>query len=442
MIFSKLKKIFLQDKYFIKKLFSTSINRGLAAFGTFFFNFSLAKFLGINEFGNFMIAYSLSIGLGFIARFGMASAILRFGSIMVSKNQFGKIKKLRKDVFKISMLTSIGLALIVIIFRKFIISWFSDNSNLELLLISFAISLPFNSYLTIQSSFLKAYKKPEIAPLFEIGLTVFITGLIVAIFALLGTKINGIIASVIFGISCLIILLIGNFILNKIVKKTENGFFYKEENFEGFYKSLPDYSISAITVYILKFSPTIVLGMFYSGKDVGLFSVANSTAFFITFIEWIVNSVYAPHFASYYHLGKINELKKLVINSTIYMLAIAFPIFLILISFPNLILSYFGNEFLEAKLGLIILASAQLFNVATGPVYFLLNMTGHEKSLRNIVIFTAIISISASFILIPKFGFLGAVYATALGLVIQNIISVHNSSKILGFSFFTKFNKN
>src|SRR5690606_7737260 len=148
----------------------------------------------------------------------------------------------------------------------------------------------------------------------------------------------------------------------------------KLDEYSQFLKSLPDYSLTGMTMYLLKFSPTLIMGLYISGEEIGLFSLANSTAFVISFVLWIINSVSSPYFASYYAENNLYELQRMVRNSTLYMLILAVPIFLIITIFPSFILSFFGEEYIEAKNGLIILACAQLFNVATGPVYLLLRM--------------------------------------------------------------------
>lgn len=436
-IIDSLKQKLINDQKIIKKLISTTITRGLAAVGTFVFNFVLAKYLDVSSFGYFMLAYSILIGLGFIVKIGMPFAIMRFAGIMSVNKEFGKIKKLRKDVSILTIAISTFLGLGLIILKNYISFKFFDNIDVGNMLIMFAFSLPFYSFLTIQSSFMKAFKRPEIAPIFEVGLTTFLTGAGVALLAFFGLKIDSFLASVIFFLASIIVVTIGHFTLNRIIKKETKGVFFKTERYQGFYKTLPDYALSSIAGYLLKFSPTIILGLYASGKDIGLYSLANSTAFIINFVLWIINTVYAPHFASSYSHGKIKELRNLVRNSILYMLAIAVPIFLIIISFPSTILSFFGEEFVEAKTALIIMAVAQLFNVSTGPVYFLLNMTGHQRYLRNIVIITAILSISGSLVLVPLYGFIGAAIATALGLIIQNSFAFYHSNKHLNLKILT-----
>ena len=437
----KIRKQIKKDKHLINKLIKTAIARSISALGTFVFNFVLAKCLNISDYGYFMLSYSILVGLGFFSRFGMSTAVIRFVSIMFSKQTFGQIKKLRRDIFLINISANIVLGLLLICFRSYIGTRFFDGFPVEDMLLVFAFALPFYSYQTIQSSFFKAYKRPELAPFFEIGLTTFLTGTIVAALAWIGLQTTGLNAAIAFLFSSIFVVFCGYLILSKITRKAEGGRKFSIEKYSGFYSTLPDYALAAITGYFLKFSPTIILGFFATGKDVGLYSLVNSTSFVINFVLWIVTTVYAPHFADYYNQGEMKKLKGLYFSSTFYMMLIAVPVFLVIIIFPSFILGFFGSDFIEAKFALVILACAQLFNVMTGQVNSLLNMTGHQRKLRNIVLLTACISIGSSLLLTPHYGYMGAVIATAIGLIFQNSMAFYHSNKYLGIDILSMIKK-
>ncbi len=435
-IFRKVGSFLKGDSAIIKKLLLTASSRGLSAGGTFLFNFVLAKKLDIDSFGYFMLAYSILIGLSFFARVGMPLAILRFGGILFSDGQIGAINYLRKKTFLVSLILSIVLGLLLIVSSQFLSNYFFDGIDIRNLLALFAFSLPFYSFLNIQSAYLKAIKRPELAPFFEVGLTVFLTAVVVWGMSLLDITVDNSRAAFAFLISSAVVAFCGYATLNRVLKKkiSSNELNHSPSShfdIKEFYKTLPDYSFSTITNYFLKFSPTLILGLYVTGFQIGLYSLANSISFLISFVLWIISSVYAPYFASAHKNGDTLKLRGLVIRSMIYCVVIALPIFLIVIIFPELILSYFGDEFVKAKWALIILGIAQMFNVLTGPIYFLLNMTGYEAYLRKIILITAVISITASFVLIPMYGYMGAVYANAIGLVLQNSFAFYHSNKYL-----------
>ncbi len=183
---SRIKSRIKKDKDILRKLIYTVLSRGISAMGTFIFNFVLAKFLGVKDFGNFMLAYSILIGMGFLSRFGMSSAIIRFGAIMYNENNIKEIKKLRLTVLRVFLITSSTSALFLMFFKDIISYFFFDNAPVNNVLLFFSLALPFYSYLIIQSAFLKAFKRPEIAPFFEVGLSTFLTGAGILLLAWIG----------------------------------------------------------------------------------------------------------------------------------------------------------------------------------------------------------------------------------------------------------------
>lgn len=435
--FSKLKSFFLKDTELLKKIFFTTLSRGAAAGGTFVFNFILAKFLDIDDFGHFMLAYTILVGLSIVSRFGMGTAVLRFAGVLYENKNPGQLKKLNVDALKLNLLLSITLSICLLLFKKTLANYFFDGELVDSLLTVIAIVIPFYSYIGLQSAFMKAYKKPQWAALFEIGIVNFFTGSIVLCLALVGLEITKEIASVILLLSCVAVVFVGSEYVKRILRKsTMTSKVIQVETNTNFFRTLPDYALSSIIDYSVKFTPTLFLGYFASSSDVGLYSLANRIAIVISFILWIINSVYAPYFANLYENGDKIKLQQMVKNSMLYMILIATPLFLIILIFSTQILGYFGSAYKDASFALILLGTGQYINVLTGPVVFLLNMTGLQKKIRNIVILTGALSIISSLIFIPIYGIMGAVFSTVIGLVIQNLLALYITKRDLEISIF------
>lgn len=167
-------------------------------------------------------------------------------------------------------------------------------------------------------------------------------------------------------------------------------------------------------------SGTFVLGAVSRMDDVGIFTVALRTAMMISLVLFAVNSVAAPRFAALHAAGDRGRLERLARTSTLAMLVIAAPLLALLIFAPSWVLGLFGEGFRAGAAALTVLALGQFFNVATGSVGWLLKMSGHERSLRNVVVTAQVITFGLCCVLIPRFGLMGAAWATAAGVVLQN----------------------
>jgi O-antigen/teichoic acid export membrane protein len=116
------------------------------------------------------------------------------------------------------------------------------------------------------------------------------------------------------------------------------------------------------------------------------------------------------------------------------MTLISLPITLIICFFPNSIMSLFGKDFQGGRWFLIILAIGQFINVSTGSVGYLLTMSGHEKPLKNVRIWNAVLAVVLAFILNPIYGAIGSAIATSIALAGSNLMALVLVKKYLGFN--------
>jgi O-antigen/teichoic acid export membrane protein len=116
------------------------------------------------------------------------------------------------------------------------------------------------------------------------------------------------------------------------------------------------------------------------------------------------------------------------------MLLFATPVLIIMLCVPHFFMGLFGEEYKQAAPLLQILIIGQFINVITGSVGFLLNMSGHEKDMRNVVFISGSLAVVLSLILIPLYGVTGAAIATAIALASQNLLAVYKVKQRLGFN--------
>jgi O-antigen/teichoic acid export membrane protein len=177
----------------------------------------------------------------------------------------------------------------------------------------------------------------------------------------------------------------------------------------------------------------LALGMFGSDADVGTYRVAVQLATLIIFGLQVVNGIQSPHVAHMYASGDMPRLHKLIARSSQAVLLFALPVMLVLVVFGKPIIALaFGKEFEGAYLPLVILSVGQLVNATMGSVGLLLNMTGHEHDTMTSVLVGAVINVVLCFTLIPILGMIGAALATAVTLVVWNVLMWFKVRRRLG----------
>ena len=182
--------------------------------------------------------------------------------------------------------------------------------------------------------------------------------------------------------------------------------------------------ISTSMIVFLGWTDTIILGIFKTTSDVGVYGVILKIAVVTSFTFQALDSILAPKLSYAYHNKDMTGFKKLINYSTILNSVVSLIIVMLIIFFRNWILSMFGEEFSKASTALIILCIGQLFNAVCGPVGSILQMTGRQIIFQNILIVGFVLNVILNLLLAPTYGITGVATSTAISLATWNVLSV------------------
>lgn len=149
-----------------------------------------------------------------------------------------------------------------------------------------------------------------------------------------------------------------------------------------------------------------------------------------------LNAIAEPKFSEIFAGGDTGRLKRTVRRTTLTGIWLSVPPVLILALFPGFLLGLFGKDgaYLAGSGTLYILLAGHLTGIFCGAVLSLLNMTGHQRSVRTILVVTTLLNIALNAILIPVAGIEGAAWATTFSTLVWNIWGWRVVKKKLGFS--------
>jgi len=185
--------------------------------------------------------------------------------------------------------------------------------------------------------------------------------------------------------------------------------------------------------FVMDWTDILMLGAYVGERDIGVYRVASKLALLTSFNLVAVNSIATPKFAELFWAGEKDRLRSLAQFSAKMLFFSSVPVCAGLIVFAGPAMGVFGSEFVRGVQLLIILAAGQLVNAMAGSTGPLLNMTGHQKVFRNIICSAALLNIVLNFILIRRYGVLGAASATAASVILLNIASSVVIRRIFGF---------
>ena len=177
---------------------------------------------------------------------------------------------------------------------------------------------------------------------------------------------------------------------------------------------------------VLSWADTAMLSAWLTEADVAHYRAAFRLAALLTFTQFAVNALGAPTFGALHAAGDDEGLKRTVHRIGWMNTAVALPGFLFLWFAGPWLLGLWGPAFdgPDAQTALLILAAGQAMNALSGPVMYLLNMTGGEKVGLRILAFSAALQLVLGWVWVPAYGLVGAASSAAAGMVLWNVVSL------------------
>ncbi|MEP4558922.1 flippase [Cobetia amphilecti] len=382
----------------------------------------LARTLGAEDYGIYTFVISVVTLIALPTQLGLPQLIVRESAKYYDKKDYPSLKSLWKWSTKLIAVTSLLVFAIAIISYSFFNDSFEDDFLEPLLLATILIPIIALSNVrgaalrglghTIMGQFPESIIRPSCLTLFA-GLSFLITDQLTVYDAV---KIH--IFAAIIGY------FVGGWILyiNKpsklsVVKSS------RSRNREWIMSALPLAIISGLQL-INNQSDIIMLTLYRSPEEVGVYKVVSSICTLVIFGFMAVQIVLSPKIAILYSNGDVKALNDLIKVGTRTIIIIALPVFFVLVVFGEWILeTTFGSEYVSGYLPLMILSVGRLINAAFGLTTVLLNMTSNEKINMRIVMLSAALNILLNFIFIPLMGMSGAAITTVVTLAIWNISS-------------------
>lgn len=398
-------------------------SRVLCAFGGIAISVLIARLSGPEALGHFAFAVSVVVVVAFLGRQGLDMCLVRGVASQLSLKE----KKLVRPYFWHTLLvTTISATLITAALAVVIKMGFFSDLGVETMEPLYWSALPLSS-LAIAAAYFKGTHRVATATALEINGISLITAGILWIFYINRCAILPYnIAIIFFLVSVFLSISSITWVFFDMKPKTKNA---KPENqldtadrrklTSGQYY----FMLSGLAAFITQAGSFIVIGPFISDNDLGLIRAAERVSLLVVFPMTAINPFITPRIVHYTSLNQKTALNTLMFKSCAISGLFALPITLVLFLFPAPFLSLFGDEFYDAALLLRILAIAQLITALFGPFAMLLYMSGREKIVSHILIYSLI----ACVILFPVF----SIAYGATGFVIA--YTLVNSGKSVAF---------
>lgn len=385
-------------------------------------NIVFARFLGAELLGVFVQASTTLLLISLLASLGMGHTFVRFIPVRLSRGD----KAGAAGVFRMGMWTilasSVGFSILVFALRNVI----AGPIYKEPLLLPI---LPLVSLGTIGATFqlvlgltLRSLKKTA-----QESLCLEVVNKVtkLAVFFLLiafGLKLVGLTAA----------LTVAYFVaagaMLYLIRRQAPFFLSGPSTRSVSHREIAAFSSVALLVgfmnYSLSISDRVMLGILSTSEAVGIYNVAFLISNILALVFMGFNSSFGPVIAELYHNDRRSELRSLYSSLTRSILIIIAPAFCWIVGFGDDLLRVFGDEFVAGYMALVVLGIGVVVRCVVGTVGTMLVMSGHQKfNAVNVVVVTAM-NIGLNYLLIPRYGILGAAVATAVSVSIIDAVGL------------------
>lgn len=378
----------------------------------------LARVLGVDEYGIFATVLAWIQVLAVVSLMGSNHLLLRYvPSYLATENW----KSLR-GVLRFSTRSSLVISLAIISVVSALLMLLSNAFELSVR-VAFIIgisALPFYAFAAQRQAILRGLHRvaPALFPEHIVRPFLLLLMLLVA-----GSQYIPVTAPMALGMNCLAIgsaSMLGWYWQRKAMPMGMAGLLPAYSQNEWLRVAVPLFLIAGMQILITRLD-IIMLGGVIGREQAGIYAAASRISDVVVFALASANSIVAPMIAGMYAKNDMQGLQKVMTSLAKGIFIFTIPLVVFVGIMGTTILGIFGPAYQAAYVPLIILVIGQMINALSGPVGFLMGMTGHQQQSLYIFSGATMLNIVLNLMLIPSHGMLGAALATGITTVLWNV---------------------
>jgi len=385
----------------------------------------LTNVLSLEAFGAYSNALAWIQILVVFASFGFPSLLVKEFAIARPSKSVGLYIRSLKFVFFAGVALSFTSLLVS--------SWVYTSEHQSQLIDTLWLAMPLVVLLTIMELSQAVLRgcsrivegqiaRPLLLPIFMLGMSYC--------FHHLYMPLNAEIATVLYVLSAVLALVFSGMKARKyLVSGPDFAFDFREKK----RAALHFFSVRGIDILISR-ADFILLGFLAGAKAVAIYAVADRIAVAVGIVRSAMNVPLQPMIAKSKANGKEERLKQIAnLGATVSFVPSLFAAGVAAL-WGREILSFFGEEYVQAYWPLVVLSGCRLVSGFFGLVINLLTMTGHERSASHAKGLALLVNVILNLILIPQYGVLGAAIATLASFLTWNVFGALAVYRFLGLN--------
>jgi O-antigen/teichoic acid export membrane protein len=387
----------------------------------------LAKNIGTSGVGVYWQAYALLTVLELFALGGFGAAMTRFVAVHRTEEDLAAVRGTVRLGLAFTTVTAIVVAIVIAVVAPWLAAEVFSDDRLTTPLRIVALTLPPLAFQDAALGATRGFKtmKPFafIGMVLEPGLRTAFTVLLL----LAGMGVKGAMGALL--ASNAIAAVAAAAALRRLMGRPRAQPVYRPRELFSF--SVFSW-LGALASTGLIWADTLLLGIFLSSSQVGVYNVATRLVALASFVMAPINASFAPRIADLYHRRLTETLQRTYAVATSWIVRLSLPAFIALVLFAPHFLRSFGPAYATAAMVTSILALGKFVDAATGPCAMMLNMSGRPalNMADNVIVLG--LNVGLNLLLIPRYGITGSAVAWAISLAGVNLARVWQVRMALG----------
>jgi O-antigen/teichoic acid export membrane protein len=202
--------------------------------------------------------------------------------------------------------------------------------------------------------------------------------------------------------------------------------------FADFWRFASPRAAAAFFAATVAWIDVLLVGALASARAAGIYAAASRLALLGALFLRALILVLGPQVSAFLARDERERAQVVYQVSTWWLTALSWPLYITVAVFAPLVLRIFGPEFATGDTALVVLSLAMLISMACGPVSVVLLMSGKSSWNLYNTIFAAVVGVGLDFVLIPRYGVLGAALAGAAAIAANNLVPLVQVWRSLG----------
>ena len=387
----------------------------------FAFGIFIARVVGVEQYGLYTLAITVSLIATNIAMLGLQTGMVRFLPAAIREKDDQTAWGIIQVSVGIPLIFSLILAGGLLILADPLAGLLFQDTRMVPLLRIASLLIPLDTLSSMAYVITISYKQPQYSVITDNILAPLIKLLLAASFLAIGLSTQGILfAQLIASLTALLVLI---YFVNSLfpLRRTLGSATKHLKKLIRY--SLPVYLGWIVNTLQSTFT-TLALGFLGLATGVGVYAAASRFSLIGSMFYLSVGNISTPIFADLHSQGNTAQMKAYYQTTARWLLMFNIPVFLTSVLYAKPLLWLFGDDFTAGVSSMIILAFGTLAYTSTGLGANILDMTDHPKvnSINSLIM--VFILIFLNILLVPRWEVLGAALATSISIVLVNVISL------------------